>query len=66
MRLLTAISADNDTSTPKMTDLSLEHWPRRSPPIHLQIPTQVPFGTTGAHGYSQADGHEVLRWVDED
>ena len=34
----------------------------RSPPIQLQSPTQVPSGTTGARGFSQADGHEVL-WL---
>ena len=49
-----------------MTDFSLEYWPRRSPPIQLQTPTQVPSGTTGARGFSQADGHEVLCWLDQD
>ena len=28
----TAISTDNDTPTLQTTELSLEHWPRRSPP----------------------------------
>ena len=35
-----------------------------APPIQLQTPTQVPSGTTGARGFSQADGHEVLCWLD--
>ena len=26
-----AISADDDTPTPQITDLSVEHWTRRSP-----------------------------------
>ena len=34
------------------------------PPIQLQSPTQVPSGTTGAREFSQADGHEVLCWID--
>ena len=43
---------------------SLEYWPWRSPPVQLQSPTQVPSGTTGARGFLQADGHEVLCWLD--
>ena len=35
-----------------------------APPIQLQTPTQVPSGTTGTRGFSQADGHEVLCWLD--
>ena len=35
-----------------------------APPIQLQTRTQVPSGTTGALGFSQADGHEVLCWLD--
>ena len=44
-----------------MTDLSLEHWPRL---VQLQTPTHVLSGTTGARGFSRADGHEVLCWLD--
>ena len=62
-RLRTAISTDGNTPTPQTTDLSLEHWPRRSPPIRLQTPTQVPSGTTDERGFSQADGHEILCWL---
>ena len=65
-RLRTAISTDGNTPTPQIADLSLEHWPRRSPPIQLQTSTQVPSGTTGARGFLQADGHEVLCWLDLD
>ena len=32
--------------------------------MQLQSPTQVPSGTTGGRGFSQADGHEVLCWLD--
>ena len=32
--------------------------------MQLQSPTQVASGTTGARGFSQADGHEVLCWID--
>ena len=45
---------------------SLEYWSWRRSPIQLQSPTQVPSGTTGARGFSQADGHEVLCWLDWD
>ena len=47
-----------------MTDFSLEYWPRRRPPIQLQTPTQVPSGTTGARGFSQAGGHKAVCWLD--
>ena len=34
------------------------------PPNTAAVPSQVPSGTTGARGFSQADGHEVLCWLD--
>ena len=37
-RLRNAISTDGNTPTPQMTDLSLEHWPRRSPPNTAAVP----------------------------
>ena len=63
-KLRAAISTDGNIPTLQMTHFSLEYWPRRSPPIQLQTSTQVPSGTTGAQGFSQADGHEVLCWLD--
>ena len=35
-----------------------------APPTQLQTPTQVRSGPTGARGFLQADGHEVLCWLD--
>ena len=63
-KLRTTISIDGKIPTLQIMNLSLEYWSWRSPPIQLQSPTQVPSGTTGARGFSQADGHEVLCWLD--
>ena len=63
-KLRTTISIDGKIPTLQIMNLSLEYWPWRSPPIQLQSPTQVPSGTTGARRFSQADGHEVLCWLD--
>ena len=63
-KLRTTISIDGKIPTLQIMNLSLEYWSWRSPPIQLQSPTQVPSGTTGARGLSQADGHEVLCWLD--
>ena len=57
-KVQTAISTDGNKPTLQMTEFSLEYWPRRSPPIQLQTPTQVPSGSTGARGFSQANGYK--------
>ena len=67
--LRTAISIDGNTPTPQMTDLSLEHWPRGSPPLPTPPSTAADsylggIWNTGARGFSQADGHQVLCWLD--
>ena len=45
-------------------DIFMEYWPWQSPPNTAAVSYQVPSGTAGARGFSQADGHEVLCWLD--